>query len=84
METTFVINSNELNENFLASLKKMFKNEKQLQIAVSVPEDFDLMQKESPKQYLQRLEKCLKESKVKKNTISFSESEIDAIILEKL
>ena len=84
MESTFIISKDELDSNFLASLKKLFKNQKQLQISISIPEDFDLNQNETPKEYLKRLEYCLKEVKSNKNTISFSESELDNIIIENL
>ncbi len=84
METTFVITPAELNIDFLTSLKKLFKHQNQLQISVSVPEDFNLLQKETPQQHLERLEKCLSEVNAGKNTIAFSESTLDEIIFEKL
>lgn len=84
METTFLINEAELNGNFLASLKKLFKHRNQLQITVSVAEDFKLLQSETPEVYLNRLAKCLAEVNAHSNTITFSEAELDEIILEKL
>jgi thiamine monophosphate kinase len=84
METTFVITPDELNIDFLSSLKKLFKHQNQLQISVSVPEDFNLLQTETPKQHLERLEKCLNEVNAKKNIITFSEEVLDEIIFEKL
>jgi hypothetical protein len=68
----------------LASLKKLFSHRKQLQISVSVPEDFNLLQTETPEAQLARLEKCLTEVNGGKNTISFSEVQLDDMILEKL
>ncbi len=84
METTFVISPEELDGHFLVSLKRLFKHGKQLQISVSVAEDFNLLQSEKPQQHLARLEKCLAEVKKGKNTISFSEAALDDLILEKL
>ena len=48
METTFVITPDELDNNFLESLKRLFRHRKQLQISVSVAEDFNLLQTETP------------------------------------
>lgn len=84
METTFILKPDELNRNFLTTLRKLFKNSPQLQISVSVPEDFNLLHSETPAQTLQRVEKCLEEVKSSSNTIVFTESELDDIILEKL
>ena len=84
METTFVITPAELNSSFLASLKTLFKHKNQLQISISVSEDFKLLETESPKQCIARLEKCLNEMSKAQNTISFSESQLDEIIFEKL
>lgn len=84
METTFVINREELDSNFLESLRKLFKHQKQLQISVSVPEDFNLLQAEKPDQYLARLEICLNDYNSGVNTLAFSESDLEDIIIEKL
>jgi len=81
METTFVVTTDELNSNFLASLKKLFKHRRQLQISVSVPEDFNLLQTETPQASLARLEKCLEDMNNKTNIISFTEAQLDEIIL---
>ncbi len=84
METTFLITKQELDSDFLTSIKNLFKHQKQLQIAISVPEDFNLYQTETPVQHIKRLEKCLKEMKQKKNVISFDEAQLDEMIFEKL
>ena len=80
METTFVINQSELNSDFLDSLKKLFKHRNQLQITVSVPEDFNLLDRETPAEYLSRLEKCMAEMDESKNTITFTGAQLDDII----
>jgi hypothetical protein len=84
MEITFLISEAELDNNFLASLKKLFSHRKQLQISVSVPEDFNLLQTETPEAHIARLEKCLAEVNAGKNIISFSDAQLDDMILEKL
>jgi hypothetical protein len=84
METTFVISQSELNSDFLKSLKKLFKHRNQLQITVSTAEDFQLLATETPAVYLKRLEKCLVDVDAHKNTIVFTEDELDGIILEAL
>ncbi len=84
METTFVISPEELDDNFLASLKKLFKHGKQLQISVSVFEDFNLLQSETPQQHLARLEKCLADIKTGKHIITVTDEQLDELILEKL
>ena len=84
METTFIINQSELDADFLTSLKKLFKHRKQLQITVTAPEDFHLLEKEPPHVYLERLEKCLADVDFGRNIITFTEAELDDMILEKL
>jgi archaellum component FlaC len=84
METTFVIDSTELNESFLESLRVLFKGKRQLQISISVSEDFNLLKQETPQQYLDRLEKCMKEVEERKNVVVLSEQELDDMVFEKL
>ncbi len=84
METTFVITPDELDNNFLDSLKKLFKHRKQLQISVSVAEDFNLLQTETPQAHLARLEKCLSEVNKGENSITFTDAQLDDIIFDKL
>ena len=84
METPFILKHEELNSNFLATLKKLFKDSPQIQISVSSTEDFDLLQTETAQQYMERLTRCLADIQTPKNAIAFSENELDQIILEKL
>lgn len=84
METTFVINQSELNNDFLESLKKLFKHRNQLQITVTAPEDFNLLSTETPAEYISRLEKCLAEMNAAKNTMTFTEGQLDDLILKAL
>jgi hypothetical protein len=61
VEATFIINESELKIDFLNALKELCKNKARLQITVSDLEDFGLLSKETPDQYLKRLENCMKE-----------------------
>lgn len=84
METTFVINQSELNSDFLDSLRKLFKHKNQLQITVTAAEDFNLLSPEKPSEYLKRLENCLADVEKGKNTITFTEEQLDDMILKAL
>jgi|LakMenE01Jun11ns_1017448.scaffolds.fasta_scaffold9780194_2 hypothetical protein len=84
METTFIIRENELNDDFLSALKKLFKYKSQLQITVTASEDFNLMKPESPDQYIARLEKCLAEIKKPEFRISITDEQLDEMIFEKI
>jgi hypothetical protein len=84
MESTFILNASELNNDFLESLKKLFAHTRQLQVTVTASEDFGLLKKEAPSEYLARLEKNLADVKAKKNTVTYTESELDALIFQKL
>jgi len=84
MESTFVLQPSELDNDFLESLKKLFRHTRQLQITVSASEDFGLLQNESPTECLKRLEQNLADLKQHKNVIALSEAELDGFILQKL
>jgi hypothetical protein len=84
MESTFIIQQSELNEDFLESLKRLFKYSRQLQITVTTSEDFGLLKKETAAEYIARLEKNLNELKNKQNMVTFTESQLDEFIHEKL
>ena len=80
METTFVLQKEELTIGFLESLKKMFKNSNRLQISISDTEDLDLYKKETKEAYFERLEKAM--NNAEKNKVSLSEKEFDDLIKE--
>lgn len=83
METSFVLKKEELNMDFIESIKKLFKKNQELQITISASEDFGLTAKESQKAYFVRLEKA-KDNFEKGNVIAFSEDEFDAFSLSKI
>ncbi len=66
MESTFIIQPSELSNDFLESLKRLFKHLQQLQITVTPSEDFGLLKPETPAECLARLEKNLVEMKTGK------------------
>ena len=84
MESTFIIQPSELNNDFLESLKKLFQHSRQLQITVTTSEDFGLLKQETPAECLARLEKNLAEMKAGKNTVTYTEAEIDDLIFRSL
>lgn len=81
METTFVLKKDELDNDFIKNIKSLFKKTEHLQITVSTAEDFELLQTESPKQYISRLEKCMSEIKLKKKQVVISEEKINELLL---
>jgi hypothetical protein len=82
METSFVITPAELNSNFLASIKKMFKNKGQLQVTITDSEDFGLYKKETAEEYFERLEARLKDLDGQKNSVSFAPDDFDQFVKE--
>lgn len=79
METIIRIKQDELNLDFLNTIKAMFKNEEELEISISPVFDFGLTKKENPKMYINRLNKAIENLESKKNTVSLSEEEFDAL-----
>ena len=68
----------------MSALKKLFKYKSQLQITVSVPEDFGLLKSETPDQYLERQENCIRDMQVPENKITIDEFQLNDMILEKM
>lgn len=85
METSFILKESDLNTDFLEALKVLFKNKKQLEIKVSVPEDFNLLETETPQQIKERLQNCLKDMGDNSKIIEFTDSrlELEEFIREK-
>ncbi len=81
METTFVIKKEELDLNFLESIKKLFKQSRELQITISNNEDFGLTKTETKKEYLERLEKIAKSIDTNTKRIEMSADEFDTFSL---
>ena len=73
MRTHIVLKKEELNQDLLDHIKSLFKNADELEISIEASEDFDLNQKETQEEYVDRLEKAMNEVENKK--ISFPEDE---------
>ena len=58
METTFTLRRDELDAEFLETLKLLFKNSRELTLTVSTAEDFGLTQPETRDAYFARLAKA--------------------------
>jgi hypothetical protein len=84
METTFVIRKEELDLNFLESIKKLFKQSRELQITISNNEDFGLTKNETKKEYLERLNKIAGSIDENTKRIEMSEEEFDNFSLNLL
>lgn len=83
METTFILKEDELNEDFLSALKKLFRFKSQIQVTVSVSEDFGLLKKESLEECLKRIEKTMVEIEQPTHRIEISPDQLDEMVLEK-
>ncbi len=80
MDTTFVLNKEELTVDFLNKIKMLFSKSSVLQISVSDSEDFGLNYKETKTEYQNRLKKAMNDV----NKISFSENEFDVVVKRNL
>jgi len=74
METTFRLNIDDLNQNFLESIKNLFHSERELEIVIKPSCDFDLNLPESNQEYESRLLKAIENIENKKN-IEFTHEE---------
>lgn len=79
METIIRIKQSELDLDFLKKIKALFKNEDALEISISPVSDFGLIKKEGRKAYINRLNKAIGNLEAKRNTVSFSEDEFEAL-----
>lgn len=84
METTFVLKPEELNADFIALIKKLFKNSRQLQISIAASEEFGLLEKESREKYFERISKAAADMDAGKNRVTIDEEELDNMVLSKL
>ena len=80
MRTHIVLKKEELNQDLLDHIKSLFKNADELEISIAASDDFDLNQKETQEEYVDRLEKAMNEVENKK--ISFPEDEFFKIAQE--
>ncbi len=84
METTFTIRKDELDNEFLESLKKLFKNARELQITVTSSTDFNLTNSESAVDYIVRLEKAAQNLEAGHNKVVMTAEQFDDFTLNLL
>ncbi|MCU7693894.1 hypothetical protein ACFSPU_01180 [Haoranjiania flava] len=80
----FFLKPEELNADFIALIKKLFKNSRQLQISIAASEEFGLLEKESREKYSERISKAAADMDAGKNTVTIDEEELDNMVLSKL
>ncbi|GAB4043590.1 hypothetical protein [Spirosoma jeollabukense] len=84
METTFTIRKDELDNEFLESLKRLFKNDRELHITVTSATDFNLTQPESTAEYIARLEKAAQNLEAGRNKVTMTNEQFDDFSLNLL
>ena len=84
METIFTLRKDELDDEFLESIKRLFKNARELQITVSSATDFDLTKPESLSEYITRLEKAAQNLETGHNRIVMTDEQFDDLTLNLL
>lgn len=84
METTFTLRKDELDNDFLESVKRLFRNARELQITISSATDFGLTQPETKESYFARLEQAARNLEAGQNQIVMSDDDFDAFSLRLL
>jgi hypothetical protein len=84
METTFTIRRDELDTEFLESVKKLFRNARELQITISSATDFDLNRAETKDDYFARLEKAATNLENQENRVVMTDDAFDEFSLRLL
>ena len=69
MESTFVLRRNELTNDFVETIKTLFKNQEELQITVTASQDFGLNKIEDSELYWKRLNKAANNVEQRNNEI---------------
>jgi hypothetical protein len=84
METTFTLRKDELDADFLESVKRLFRNNQELQITITSATDFGLTQPETKDAYFARLEQAARNLEVGQNQIVMTDDDFDAFSLRLL
>lgn len=79
METIFRIKSSELTPDLLKKIKALFKSEETLEISISPVSDFGLTKKETRKEYINRINKAIKNLETNKDIVSISKKKFNAL-----
>lgn len=76
MDATIRISLNELTPDFIDDLKRLFKENEEIELTIGRVNDFGLNRKETKEEYLTRIAQVL-QSLEKGRSVSFSEDELD-------
>ena len=82
MESTFTIKLNELNIDFIQSIKKLFKKDREIQITISSAEDFGLNEPETKDAYFARIQTSINNLNKKQHSTQLSIGELDEMALK--
>jgi hypothetical protein len=77
METIFTLRQEELDSEFLNTIKQLFRNSRELQITISTAEDFGLTRRESREEYVARLTKAAQNLATESGRVVMTEAEFD-------
>jgi hypothetical protein len=84
METSFTLRKDELDTEFLESVKRLFRNARELQITITSATDFDLTRTETREAYIARLEQAAANLEAGQNQVIMTDDEFDAFSLRLL
>ncbi|GAB4052623.1 hypothetical protein [Spirosoma litoris] len=84
METTFTIRKDELDSEFLDSIKRLFKNARELQITITSTTDFNLTQPETAAEYITRVENAAQNLEAGRNRVVMTDEQFDDFSLNLL
>jgi hypothetical protein len=76
MYATIRISLNELTPDFIDDLKRLFKENEEIELTIGRVNDFGLNRKETKEEYLTRISRVLQNLE-KGRSVSFSEDELD-------
>jgi hypothetical protein len=77
METVFRIRTNELTPDFFNKIKALFNKEEELEISISPVSDFGLNKKESSEEYVNRVNKAIRNLDKQTGNVSLSDSDFE-------
>ncbi len=81
MNTSFTLSLSELDENFLNTIKTIFKKEREIIINISGIDDFELNKPETNENYIKRLLKA-KENLKNGKGLAYSEAELNKLYVD--
>jgi len=77
METVIRIRTNELTPDFFNKIKALFNKEEELEISISPVSDFGLNKKESREEYVNRVNKAIRNLDKQTSNVSLSDSDFE-------